>query len=164
MEENFNNLENMELIAEEGDTPSGKRRISRLYVIIPLLLIIIIGIIIIIVFVLKDKETCQKGDEDKCATCDNDKCGSCNIGYELENGICKANFSFKATYETNGEKEEIILLNDIYKENIIEMIIDKTTVPSCSNYSFDKSGEHKVYIKMKVENLTSLLYLKMLLI
>jgi surface protein len=163
MEENFNNLENMELIAEEGDTPREKRRISRLYIIIPLLLIIIIGIIIIIVILLKgndnneeSKEKCQKGLDDKCATCENDKCGSCNVGYELEDGICKVNFSFKATYETNGEKEEIILLNDIYRENIIEIIIDKINVSSCSKYSFDQSGEHQVYIKMNLENLTSL--------
>ena len=52
------------------------------------------------------------------------KCGSRNKGYKLKDGSCIPQFSFRAVYETS-EDDNISFIYDLYKENIIELEVDK---------------------------------------
>ena len=159
MEENFNNIENFQI--QEGETSAEKKPI-KWHIIIPIVSTILIAIIsIIIFFLLKDDDDkpnddnsnkCEVGDEDKCYICNGNKCIRCNYRYVLINGNCKANFSFRATYETNNENKNIDLINTIYKDYIIEMEIDEEKVNPTINYNFNSSGNHTAYFTMNIEN------------
>ena len=170
MEENFNNIESMDIALEDGETPKEKQ-INKWFIIIPIISIIVIAIIIILIILLnKDKEqdkdegkgdgkvedTCEIGEEDKCATCNKNICGTCNYRYNIVDGKCIANFAIRATYETKSENEEIDLLYNLYKDNIIEMEINKQNVTPSINYTFDSPGTHTVYYTLNTENLVSL--------
>ena len=84
------------------------------------------------------------------------KCGSRNKGYKLKDGSCIPQFSFRAVYETS-EDDNISFIYDLYKENIIELEVDKEKVPTPNNnYTFKNPGNHTVYILLNIDNLTSL--------
>jgi len=99
---------------------------------------------------------CQIGEDDKCLTCDDNKCSSCNIGYNLIDGKCKANYTIKATYHTDLDKEDVqVIYNNILKD-IEGMIVNGENVyPSHSIY-FPLSGNHTIYFKLKNKTYTSL--------
>ena len=95
-------------------------------------------------------ESCQiydLGDEDKCLERDSNtmQCLSCNLGYKLSGGECIPYYSFKAIYFTNENNQNINLINEGFKEDITEMIIDNNKVEVCSEFTFKKKGKHKVY-------------------
>jgi surface protein len=98
----------------------------------------------------KNIESCEiydLGDEDKCLESDSNKmqCLSCNLGYELSGGKCIPYYSFKAIYLANENNQNINLINEDYKEDITEMIIDNNKVEVSSKFTFQKKGKHKVY-------------------
>ena len=98
----------------------------------------------------KNIESCEiydLGDEDKCLESDSNKmqCLSCNLGYELSGGKCIPYYSFKAIYFANENNQNINLINEDYKEDITEMIIDNNKVEVSSKFTFQKKGKHKVY-------------------
>ena len=101
-----------------------------------------------------EEDNCIIGEEDKCLTCKGKKCGSCNEGYILIDGSCLLNFSFKAIYETKYENENVTLIYDSYKNYITRIEIDKEEISKLSNtYTFNKIGEHIVYILLDTQNL-----------
>ena len=120
-----------------------------------------------------EEDNCLIGGEDKCLTCKGKECGSCNEGYILIDGSCILNFSFKAIYETKSENETVTLIDDSYKNNIINIEIDKVKISEINNiYTFNTTGEHIVYILLDIryisrlhlfkgiENLKSISFLK----
>ena len=100
---------------------------------------------------------CQTGEEDKCLTCKetSNKCSSCNQFYNLINGRCEPNFSFKAIYYTNEKNQKIQLINPSYLENAIEMTIDIMTVSPQSTYTFPEEGNHTIYILIDMSKISS---------
>ena len=124
--------------------------------IIIFILILLIIIFISLFFILNNKNSgidknfqkCETGDEEKCLTCDENKneCSSCNLGYELKNGKCILNYSFKAIYHTNKENENIFLFSNFALENINQMIIDGKEINPTNNYTFSTIGEHTLYL------------------
>ena len=73
---------------------------------------------------------------------------------------CKFNYSFKAEYFTNYNHQTITLINNNYKDFIIEMIIDdeKIESPICE-YNFPFPGKHIIYFLFDIKNITNLSYL-----
>ena len=71
------------------------------------------------------KEACKIGPEDQCKTCHETEnlCTSCNLGYKLENGICKLNYSFRATYINESPYEKISIIYT-FSNYIKAMIVD----------------------------------------
>jgi surface protein len=100
-------------------------------------------------------KTCQKGENEKCFTCDKTKCGSCNVGYKLIKGECVLNHSLKAIFITNHKKENIMLINKTYANNIVELFIDGQNVTPSYNHTFLKKGEHNILMSLKHTGLTS---------
>ena len=47
-----------------------------------------------------------------------------NIGYKLINGKCVINYSFMAKYKTTYINQKIEIIYNVYKDKIIELIID----------------------------------------
>ena len=104
-----------------------------------------------------EEDNCIIGGEDKCLTCKGKRCGSCNEGYILRDGSCILNFSFKAIYETKSENETVTLIDDSYKNNIINIEIDKEKISEINNiYTFNTTGEHIVYILLDIRDISSL--------
>ena len=91
---------------------------------------------------------CQTGEENKCLTCNktSNKCSSCNPFYNLINGICEPNFSFKAIYYTNEKNQKILLY---------EMTIDNMTVSPQSTYIFPEEGNLTIYTLIDISKLSS---------
>ena len=114
-------------------------------------------------------KTCEKGDDEKCLTCSKSECGSCNVGYKLKKGKCVLNHSLKATFITNHKKENIMLINKSYINDILELFIDGQKVTPSYNHTFRKKGEHNIIMsldhssiisgKMMFNNLTNLISL-----
>ena len=98
---------------------------------------------------------CEKGENEKCLTCNKNECGSCNKGYLLINGKCLVNYSFKAMYKTNNEKENINLINKKYLNDIIELVIDGEEITPTYNYTFTRSGLHNVTMLLNTPNMDS---------
>ena len=100
---------------------------------------------------------CQTGEEDKCLTCNktSNKCSSCNPFYNLINGICDPNYSFKAIYYTNEKSQKIQLINPSYLDYIIEMTIDNMTVSPQSTYIFSEEGNHTIYALIDISKISS---------
>ena len=97
---------------------------------------------------------CQTGKEEKCLTCNSKmECSSCNPGYKLEEGKCIINYSFKAKYKTNRQKQNINLINKKYADNIVELIIDNQKVNSSYNHTFKKKGIHSVKMLLNTDGL-----------
>ena len=104
----------------------------------------------------KCSKPCEKGENEKCLTCLEDKCGSCHKGYNLVNGKCILNHSIRGIYESNIDKENILLINENYIKYIREMIIDGKPRKKISyNYTFRKVGIHTVIILLNTTNLDS---------
>lgn len=98
-------------------------------------------------------KVCEIGQNEKCLTCKKNVCGSCNIGYVLVKGNCILNHSFKAVYKTNHKKETINLINKIYFNDIVGLIIDNKKVSPSYNFTFPRKGEHSVIMLLNDENL-----------
>ena len=94
-------------------------------------------------------KTCEKGVDEKCLTCNKLECGSCNIGYNLVKGKCILNHSLKATFVTNLDKENIMLINKNYVNDIVELFIDGQKVPPSYNHTFPKKGGHNIIMSLK---------------
>ena len=88
----------------------------------------------------------REGTEVVCLKFKGHNCEKCNLGYELKEGKCLLNYSIRAIYKTNEDKENILLLNKDYEDYIEELIIDKVKVKSSYNYTFVKKGKHDVII------------------
>ena len=59
------------------------------------------------------------------------------------------NSTFDAVYENLNEGEEVKLFNEYLIDKISYMIIDNEAVNISNLYTFNKTGEHKVIIKLK---------------
>ena len=94
--------------------------------------------------IIECTKICEKGKENKCLTCDREKCGSCNLGYQLYKGKCIDNFSFKGSYKTAKNNQNILLINKLYVEYIKEIIIDDKALSPSYNHTFGQKGEHKI--------------------
>ena len=95
------------------------------------------------------KKFCEIGE--KCSKCNEDKCINCNPGYILEKGECIINHSFKAVFQTEHLKENIILINKEFTKDIVELIIDSEKVKPSYNYTFAKKGMHSVIMLLNNE-------------
>ena len=84
---------------------------------------------------------------------------NCNDGYVLVNGRC-IKYSFKATYQTKADNENVKLIYYI-PNKITEMIADDIQIKEKQDrfYTFPLSGNHTVYILINITNCTSLSYL-----
>ena len=104
---------------------------------------------------------CEIGKDEKCFSCDSENiiCTSCNIGYKFLKGKCVLNNSFIAVYQTS-ENSKIELINNSYKNDILEMIIDGINVPSNYEYRFPYEGNHSVYLLLRrnISSLNNLFY------
>ena len=94
-------------------------------------------------------KTCEKGVDEKCLTCNKHECGSCNIGYNLVKGKCVLNHSLKATFVTHLDKENIMLINKHYVNDIEELFIDGQKVPPSYSHTFPKKGAHDIIMSLK---------------
>ena len=102
--------------------------------------------------------TCITGENEKCHTCDKEKnqCSSCNKLYKLLNGECIENYSLKAIYNIDSINETINLINNSYFENIKEITIDDDEKKPCTNYTFNSTRNHTVYILLDTLDIFSL--------
>ena len=98
---------------------------------------------------------CEEGENEKCLKCKENECRSCNIGYKLKKGKCILNHSIKAIFKTNHKKENIILINKNYINDIVELIIDDENVTPSYNHTFPTKGKHKVFMSLKNDSLDS---------
>jgi hypothetical protein len=100
---------------------------------------------------------CETGLDDKCLTCNDEtnECLTCNPLFELVDGKCVPNYSFKAVYHTEKENEKIDLIYKSMLKYILEMSIDNTNSSIQSYYVFPSPGEHTVYFKLDESKLTS---------
>ena len=132
MEEDFNNMENVDLDIEKKDDKL-KSKIYKITIII-FISLIIIGIIGFICYLL-----IKKKDKDKKS--------------EIE----EENYSFKAIYETENYTENIELIYFKYKNRILKMNIDNEEKENISsNYTFKLPGEHIVYLLLNSTDLDDL--------
>ena len=159
MEEDFNNIENVELKNDEKKVNSNKKIF--LFIIITISSVIVIIIIIFLYFLLKkDDENnnvsniCKEGKEENCLKCKKNECIKCNPYYELIDGKCKATFSFRATYETIQDNQNIDLIYTNFEKQIIKMIIDENEEIPNKNFTFKKAGIHTVYMLINLTDLT----------
>lgn len=104
--------------------------------------------------IIINTEGCEIGEGDKCKSCDNEnpgKCSLCNLGYEIENGLCYGNYSFKAVYYTSSASEKIKIINFSFEG---DLIVDGKNVEISENYkyrafyyTFNSAGYHTVTAK-----------------
>ena len=80
----------------------------------------------------------------------------CDIGYKLENGKCVINYSFKATYETFKDIEQINFTKTLSPEMILDLIIDGEKIRQNNKHIFQKKGIHSVYILLDLDKIDSL--------
>ena len=101
---------------------------------------------------------CEIGEDDKCLSCSEEinQCSNCNIGYKLENGKCVINYSFKATYETFKDIEQINFTKTLSPEMILDLIIDGEKIRQNNKHIFQKKGIHSVYILLDLDKIDSL--------
>ena len=104
--------------------------------------------------IVQCKEACKIGPEDQCKTCHETEnlCTSCNLGYKLENGICKLNYSFRATYINESPYEKISIIYT-FSTYIKAMIVDgeelqQTSFPTY--YHFPDVKVHEVYVLIDI--------------
>ena len=104
--------------------------------------------------ILKSCNPCDIGKEDKCLACDEEinKCAKCNIGYKLENGKCILNYSFRAIYFANSDKQ-VNLIHSNYKDKIKEIIIDEKITNKEGTQRLNY-GYHIVYILLDMNLIT----------
>ena len=171
-EENFKNMDNLN-IQEKGPTPSYKRIIFW----ISIGLIVLASLIIIIYSISisnnsiekrspqnEDKKErinspCNIGEDENSHTCykNTEKCGSCNLVYCWKMEDVKLIIQWKQNiYYTDKDNVKIELINPLYKNNIIELIINGTLVDIDIKYKCKKMGHHTVLYRMNIEKLTSL--------
>ena len=106
------------------------------------------GILYFLVFNVK----CEIGEEEKCLSCNKKQCSSCNPGYKLSGGKCIIDYSIKAEYYTE-EVSEIKLIDDAFLYQMNELIIDGEITKSCTKYTFNSTGKHKVYFKLDISKI-----------
>ena len=92
---------------------------------------------------------CEKGDGDKCLTCDTSlaQCASCNAGYDLIDGKCVINYSFRATYVTTINNQEIEIMNEGYTQYVTELTIDNVARKISYKMKIARMGEHVLIFK-----------------
>ena len=128
--EDFNNLDNYEL--KDSDTPCKKIKI---FITIISVTLILATVLIILFFILKDNK-----DDNKI---------------KQFSDIDIIDYSFIAEYYSDGKYTTKLIAND-YLTNINELIIDGKITKPYSQYKFNSTGIHRVYFKMNISNLTSL--------
>ena len=157
--EDFNNLDNLEL--QNSDIPCYKTK-SFIFILISFLVFIIAIGVFLYFFILKENENKneyekENGDEeDECLIYDKNKCLSCNLGYKLVDGKCIVNYSFKSEYITDYDNQTIPLIHEKYLDKINELIIDGIKInETCTKYTFNSPGTHKVFFLLNLSNMTS---------
>ena len=162
MDIDFNSIEDID-IGKEGIT---RKKFNKYIIIVPTISIFV-SLIIIIISLYKlitgdykknnkeDKENkeiiinCIEGDDDYCKKCENDTCIDCNYRYDLINGTCIPNFSFKVIYETTENNKSIKLINNGYQEGILDLALDKEIIDidKIIDYEFKllNKGNHTAY-------------------
>ena len=76
-------------------------------------------------------------------------CSICNKGYYLINDECRLNYTFKATYKSDGEEVEVKLINNNISE-IKEMIVDGVKINPSINYLFNDTQYHEVIMLLDI--------------
>ena len=106
----------------------------------------------------KELRICETGLDDKCLTCNDEtnECSACNPLFELVDGKCIPNYSFKSVYHTENANEKIDLIYKSFLNYIIEMSIDNEISSIQSYYEFPTPGAHTVYFKLDESKLTSI--------
>ena len=94
-------------------------------------------------------------EKDKCLNYKSFQCMICKNGYQLNNGKCVINHSFKAIYYSSHKNENIQLISDIYEKFIEELIIDNELKTPSTHYISLEPGLHKIMISLNVNKLNS---------
>ena len=112
-----------------------------------------------------DESECLKCSLDKCKICSGTKsnniCSECFGGYILSDSICEIAHSIKAIYNTTENDQTISLMHYMYANHITEMYIDdKNITEPTTEYTFEKSGSHKVFYLFdnELESLADIFY------
>ena len=137
--------ENLNIKEDKKDNIEKTIKFKIIILVILISVIIIILIILLCLFLTRENDECEEGEEEKCSKCENNKCISCNPQYRLIDGICKASFSFRAIYKTEDYSENVFIIEPKFKDRIISMNIDgKVEVEPYLNYTFLSPGNHIV--------------------
>ena len=172
-----------ERLSTEIDIEKNKISSKKIIIIISVSITIVVvslAIFLIYYFVIrKDKLICEPGyylpedDESQCLKCSLDKCKICSGtkakntctecfgGYILSDSICKIAHSIKAIYNTTENAQTISLMHFMYASHITEMYIDdKNITEPVTEYTFEKSGTHKVFYLFdnELESLADIFY------
>ena len=107
-------------------------------------------------FFIFRKRNNKTEDDGKCVNYDKNKCVSCKLGFKLVDGKCEDNYSFKAEYYADQENKTIFLINKLYEDKIIDLIIDGNPInKSITNYTFKSKGFHTAYVLLDLSKMTS---------
>ena len=163
MEENFNNMENIE-IKDEKEIEGNKKVFK--FIIIVLFSFIIITLVTVMYFYLSindsnkenniSDENKEKCDKVRCLKCEKNICLNCRKKYELLNGQCKSIYSFKAIYQTQKDDENIDLINKKFLSIIEEMEIEEEKIKPSYNFTFKIPGNYTIYIRLNISHLEKL--------
>lgn len=157
-----------ERLSTEIDIEKNKIGSKKIIIIISVsisIVVVSLAIFLVYYFVIrKDKLICEPGyylpedDESQCLKCSLDKCKICSGtkakntctecfgGYILSDSVCKIAHSIKAIYNTTENGQTISLMHYMYTSHITEMYIDdKNITEPVTEYTFEKSGSHKVF-------------------
>ena len=157
-------------ISNHPHSPKEKEKNNKkLLLLLLLLLLLFLFVIFLCLFFLLNKKKKNFNDEDniinniKKIKCEEDEdnicldCGesvNCEPGYELVCGRC-IKYSFKSTYITKSENENISLISNL-PNDIIEMTVDGKKELPAQNFIFPFAGKHTVYILINITNNNSL--------
>ena len=157
-----------ERLSTEIDIEKNKIGSKKIIIIISVsisIVVVSLAIFLVYYFVIrKDKLICEPGyylpedDESQCLKCSLDKCKICSGtkakntctecfgGYILSDSVCEIAHSIKAIYNTTENDQTISLMHFMYASHITEMYIDdKNITEPVTEYTFEKSGSHKVF-------------------
>ena len=136
-------------ISNHPKSPKKKEKNKKLIILLIILLLLLIFLIIfLIVFFLLKKKKIYKEEE---------KLLNCAPGYELVNEKC-IRYSFKATYKTEIDNENITLINSL-PTDIIEMTVDGKKEKPSKNFVFPNKGNHTIYFLLNIDNCKSISFM-----
>ena len=172
-----------ERLSTEIDIEKNKIGSKKIIIIISVsisIVVVSLAIFLIYYFIIrKDKLICEPGyylpedDESQCLKCSLDKCKICSGtkakntctecfgGYILSDSVCEIAHSIKAIYNTTENDQTISLMHFMYASHITEMYIDdKSITEPVTEYTFEKSGSHKVFFLFdnELDNLADIFY------
>ena len=103
---------------------------------------------------------CQKCSTDNCEICHGTKlnniCISCKNKYNLIDGKCLKISIIEATFYIDKSNLEIKLINSKANVDLIEILVDETSIGSNYNYLFSSIGNQHVKFLLNIEKCESL--------